>query len=49
MEQSRAMEYGSRKASPDFLKPRNIYKYYETLETSSARIVVTDFFLKVAI
>jgi len=27
MEQSKAMEYGSRKASPDVLKPRNIYIY----------------------
>jgi hypothetical protein len=25
MEQPKAMEYGSQKASPDFLKPRNIY------------------------
>ena len=25
MEQTKAMEYGSRKASPDVLKPRNIY------------------------
>jgi hypothetical protein len=25
MEQSKAMEYGSRKASPDVLKPRNTY------------------------
>jgi len=27
MEQSKAMEYGSRKASSDVLKPRNIYIY----------------------
>jgi len=27
MEQSKEMEYGSRKASPDVLKPRNIYIY----------------------
>jgi len=27
MEQSKAVEYGSRKASPDFLKPRAIYMY----------------------
>jgi hypothetical protein len=27
MEQSKAMDYGSQKASPDFLKPRNIYIY----------------------
>ena len=26
MEQWKAKEYGSRKASPDVLKPRNIYK-----------------------
>jgi len=29
MEQSEAMEYGSWKASPDFLKPRYIYIYIE--------------------
>jgi hypothetical protein len=27
MEQSKAMKYGSRKASSDVLKPRNIYIY----------------------
>jgi hypothetical protein len=27
MEQSKAIEYGSRKASPHVLKPRNIYIY----------------------
>ena len=26
MEQSKAMEYGSRKVSPDVLKPHNIYE-----------------------
>ena len=26
MEQSKEMEYGSRKASPDVLKPRSIYE-----------------------
>jgi hypothetical protein len=26
MEKSKAMDYGSGKASPDVLKPRNIYK-----------------------
>jgi hypothetical protein len=31
MEQSMAMQYGSRKASPDVLKPRHIYRNESTI------------------
>jgi len=34
MEQSKAMEYGRRKASPDVLKPRNIYNSGPPVHTS---------------
>jgi hypothetical protein len=40
MEQSKAMEYGSRKASPDVLKPRYIYKGKHLVRPTVIRLIL---------
>jgi hypothetical protein len=42
MEQSKAMECGSLKASPDVLKPRNIYIYMGTAVAQWLRCYATN-------
>jgi len=48
MEQSKVMEYESRKASSDVLKPRNIYKQVQNVQLKSGPYFnLSDLFTKI--